>query len=70
MLARLQTKNTYSLLVEMQIGTATLEINIENIKQTNKKLKKPKEIKINLSYEPVKHQTPQIHAWPYSLPSY
>lgn len=40
MLARLQTKNTYSLLVEMQIGTATLEINIENIKQTNKKLKK------------------------------
>lgn len=39
MLARLQTKNTYSLLVEMQIGTATLENNIENIKQTNKKLK-------------------------------
>lgn len=39
MLARLQTKNTYSLLVEMQIGTASLEINIENIKQTNKKLK-------------------------------
>lgn len=42
MLARLQTKNTYSLLVEMQIGTATLEINIENIKQQNKQKTKKK----------------------------
>lgn len=52
MLARLQTKNIYSLLVEMQIGTATLEIKIENVKQTIKEnLKKTPRNKINLSYD-------------------